>query len=124
MGLVKRIAKHARLNWQSLGVPDVPSPPFVILFINSICNMKCEHCFYWQNLNRPDDLSFDEMVNLSQQLGQIENLNLSGGEPLCAKTSARSAVSSFGCERVKEIYVPSNGYYTGKQFSKFARRCK
>ena len=36
---------------------DVPSPPFVILFINSLCNMNCEHCFYWKQLNQRDDLT-------------------------------------------------------------------
>jgi MoaA/NifB/PqqE/SkfB family radical SAM enzyme len=78
--LLNRIAKHARINWENLSIPDAPSPPFVILFINSICNMKCEHCFYWQSLNSPDDLTFDEIVGISKQLGHIENLNLSGGD--------------------------------------------
>ncbi len=43
--------------------------------------MKCEHCFYWRQLNQPDDLTFEELVKLSKELGRIENLNLSGGEP-------------------------------------------
>ena len=81
----ERISKHARLNWQNLAVRDVSSPPFLILFINSICNMKCEHCFYWQQLNQRDDLTFDEIVALSEELGPIENLNLSGGEPFLRK---------------------------------------
>lgn len=109
-----RLAKHVRLNWQSLGVPDVASPPFVVLFINSICNMKCEHCFYWQNLNRPDDLSFDEMVDLSNQLGLIENLNLSGGEPFLRKEFGAICRQFIRHNGVKEIYVPSNGYFTEK----------
>ena len=67
--LFQRVAKHAKLNWQNLALPDVPSPPFLILFINSICNMKCEHCFYWQQLNQRDDLTFEEIVALSEELG-------------------------------------------------------
>ena len=112
MNLVSRTAKHARLCWKNFAIPDVPSPPFVTLFINSLCNMKCEHCFYWQQLNGPDDLTFDEMVSLSRQLGKIENLNLSGGEPfLCEEFAAicRQFVQHNG---VKEIYVPTNGYFT------------
>ena len=38
--LFQRVAKHAKLNWQNLALPDVPSPPFLILFINSLCNME------------------------------------------------------------------------------------
>ena len=62
MRLAKRVAKHLRLQWINKSIPAVPSPPFLTLFINSICNMKCEHCFYWRQLNSPDDLTFDELV--------------------------------------------------------------
>lgn len=108
---VERIKKHVRLQWQNLAIPDVPSPPFVILFINSICNMKCEHCFYWQNLNRPDDLSFEELVGLSRQLGKIQNLNLSGGEPFLRKEFGAICRQFIQQNGVEEIYVPTNGYF-------------
>lgn len=108
---VERIRKHVRLQWQNLAIPDVPSPPFLILFINSICNMKCEHCFYWQNLNRPDDLGFEEIVDLSRQLGKIENLNLSGGEPFLRKEFGAICRQFIRHNGVEEIYVPTNGYF-------------
>jgi MoaA/NifB/PqqE/SkfB family radical SAM enzyme len=110
--LAQRLTKHARLNWQSLARTDVPSPPFLILFINSLCNMKCEHCFYWQQLNQRDDLSFEEIVALSEDLGPIENLNLSGGEPFLRKEFAAVCRQFIRKNGVKEIYVPSNGYFT------------
>jgi MoaA/NifB/PqqE/SkfB family radical SAM enzyme len=108
---LERIKRHARLQWQNLSIPDIPSPPFVILFINSTCNMKCEHCFYWQNLNRPDDLTFDEIVDLSNQLGRIENLNLSGGEPFLRKEFGAICRQFIRQNGVEEIYVPSNAYF-------------
>ncbi len=111
MSLLSRLAKQARLNWLNLGIPDVPSPPFVILFINSICNMKCEHCFYWQSLNSPDDLTFDELVGISRQLGSIENLNLSGGEPFLRPEFGAICRQFIRHNGVKEIYVPTNGYF-------------
>ena len=111
-GFPKRLAKHARISWQNLSIPDVPSPPFLILFINSLCNMKCEHCFYWQQLNQRDDLSFDEIVALSEELGRLENLNLSGGEPFLRKEFAAVCRQFIRKNGVKEIYVPTNGYYT------------
>jgi MoaA/NifB/PqqE/SkfB family radical SAM enzyme len=114
MSFVSRAAKHARLYWQGLGIPNVPSPPFLILFINSICNMKCEHCFYWQQLNSPDDLSFAEMVSLSEQLGPIENLNLSGGEPFLREDFGAICRQFIRQNGVKEIYVPTNGYFADR----------
>ena len=110
----ERLTKHARLNWQNLAVPDVPSPPFLILFINSICNMKCEHCFYWQQLNQKSDLEFEEIVALSNDLGPIENLNLSGGEPFLRKEFAAICRQFITRNGVKEIYVPTNGYFTDR----------
>ena len=107
-----RIGKHARLNWLNMAAPGRSSPPFVILFINSLCNMKCEHCFYWKELNQPNDLTLDEIVALSKELGRIENLNLSGGEPFLREefsTICRQFINENG---VKEIYVPTNGYFT------------
>ncbi|MCZ6664282.1 MAG: radical SAM protein [Gammaproteobacteria bacterium] len=114
MIVTSRIAKHLRLQWKNLAVPDVPSPPFVIIFINSICNMKCEHCFYWQQLNSPDDMTFEELVGLSKQLGPIENLNLSGGEPFIRKDFGAVCRQFIRHNGVKEIYVPTNGFFTDK----------
>jgi MoaA/NifB/PqqE/SkfB family radical SAM enzyme len=114
MPLVQRLAKHARLNWQSLAFPDVSSPPFLVLFINSLCNMKCEHCFYWQQLNQPDDLTVEELVKLSEELGPIQNLNLSGGEPFLRNEFGQICRQFIRKNQVKEIYVPTNGYFTDK----------
>jgi MoaA/NifB/PqqE/SkfB family radical SAM enzyme len=74
--------------------------------------MKCEHCFYWQSLNGKDDLSFDELVSLSRSLGKIENLNLSGGEPFLRKEFAEICLQFIRHNGVRQIYVPTNGYFT------------
>jgi MoaA/NifB/PqqE/SkfB family radical SAM enzyme len=112
--IAERVVKHARINWQNLAMPDVPSPPFLILFINSLCNMRCEHCFYWKQLNQRDDLTFQEIVALSEELGPIENLNLSGGEPFLRKEFDAVCRQFIRKNGVKEIYVPTNGWYTDK----------
>ncbi len=114
VSLVGRLARHARLTWRGLAVPPVASPPFLILFINSLCNMRCEHCFYWQQLNQPDDLSFDELVALSEDLGPLENLNLSGGEPFLRKEFAAICRQFIRQNGVKEIYVPTNASSTDR----------
>lgn len=36
----------------------------MIVFINSICNLTCEHCFYWKELNKRNDLTYEEFENL------------------------------------------------------------
>ncbi len=110
MNFVDRVTRHARLTAKVY--EDLPSPPFLVLFINSICNMKCEHCFYWTALNQKNDLSKEEIFQLSDDLGKIENLNLSGGEPFLRKEFAEIVRKFVNTNGVRQIYVPSNGYYT------------
>ena len=86
MNTIDRVRRHLRLTRRSFAPASDPgTPPFLILFINSICNQTCEHCFYWRSLNRPDDLTVEELGGLSASLGRIETLNLSGGEPFLRK---------------------------------------
>ena len=80
----------------------------MIVFINSVCNLTCEHCFYWKNLNRRDDLSYAEFETLSRELGTFENLNLSGGEPFMRKDLAE--IIRLACIYLKPrlIHIPTN----------------
>jgi MoaA/NifB/PqqE/SkfB family radical SAM enzyme len=112
MNFVRRLMRHTRLSINNY-VPK-PSPPFFVFFINSICNMKCEHCFYWTSLNKKDDMSKEEIFALSESLGPIENLNLSGGEPFLRVEFAEICKKFIEQNHVREIYVPTNGYFTDK----------
>ncbi len=114
MGPWERARRHLRITAQNYSWGDPPTPPFLILFINSICNQTCEHCFYWRNLNRRDDLTVEELWNLSQDLGRIENLNLSGGEPFLRKEFGEICRFFIRNNRVKQIYVPTNGSFADR----------
>lgn len=112
MNVLERVSRHVRISAKAL--EETPSPPFLVLFINSICNMKCEHCFYWTSLNKRDDLSKEEIFALSDSLGKIENLNLSGGEPFLRKEFAEICRKFINTNAVRQIYVPTNGYFTDR----------
>lgn len=118
MDLIARTKRHAKLTLRNYGLGEKlggrPSPPFLILFINSICNQTCEHCFYWRNLNRRDDLTVDELRALSSELGTIENLNLSGGEPFLRKEFAEICSFFIRGNGVRQIYVPTNGSFADR----------
>ena len=105
MNSLQRLVRHARLT--SNHFIRKPSPPFLVFFINSICNMKCEHCFYWTSLNQKNDLSKEEIFALSDSLGTIENLNLSGGEPFLRADFAEICVKFIEQNHVRQIYVPT-----------------
>lgn len=110
-----RLLRHARLSRLAARAPERPgTPPFLILFINSICNQTCEHCFYWKNLNRRDDLTVDELDSLSRSLGRVEILNLSGGEPFLRNEFAQICRTFIQRNGVEQIYVPTNGSFAGR----------
>jgi MoaA/NifB/PqqE/SkfB family radical SAM enzyme len=114
MTVLDRIQRHAKLSLNALSHHKRATPPFMIVFINSICNLTCEHCFYWQNLNQRNDLTFDEFQKLSLELGVFEQLNLSGGEPFIQPQFADICGLFLTNNAVKRIYVPTNGYFTEK----------
>ena len=122
MNALERALRHARITWRNY--QDLPSPPFLILFINSICNQKCEHCFYWKNLNRRDDLTTEELFALSRSLGRIENLNLSGGEPFLRPEFGQICRQFIRQNQVRQIYVPTNGYFTDKTVKQVSETLK
>lgn len=112
MSIAQRITRHTRLSMAAANHRAGKTPPFMIIFINSICNLTCEHCFYWQNLNQRDDLTFSEFEALSKELGNFEILNLSGGEPFIREDFAEICLLFTANNNVKQIYVPTNGYFT------------
>ena len=114
MTVIDRIQRHAKLSINALGHHKRATPPFMIVFINSICNLTCEHCFYWKNLNQRNDLTFEEFNKLSLELGEFEQLNLSGGEPFIRPEFAEICDLFLKNNAVKRIYVPTNGYFTEK----------
>lgn len=114
MSLIKRIGRHTRLSLEAMRHRDRQTPPFMIVFINSICNLTCEHCFYWKELNKRNDLTFEEFEKLSLELGNFENLNLSGGEPFIRKDFGEICELFLKNNNVQNVYVPTNGYFTDK----------
>src|SRR5947209_16194909 len=112
MSTLTRINRHARLSLAARSHRERTTPPFMIVFINSICNLTCEHCFYWRNLNQRDDLTFAELEQLSNELGDLEILNLSGGEPFLRPEFAEICLLFTEKNRERQIYVPTNGYFT------------
>jgi len=114
VSIPSRIARHVRLTERALHHRKRQTPPFLIVFMNSICNLTCEHCFYWRSLNKRDDLSYEELEKLSLELGAFENLNLSGGEPFIRQDFAKVCRLFVDNNGVQQIYVPTSGFFTDR----------
>jgi Fe-coproporphyrin III synthase len=56
---------------------------YLILYVTSHCNQKCEFCFYADSLNAPwgHGLSLDQMEKVSRSLPNCIHVTMTGGEP-------------------------------------------
>jgi len=81
-------------------------PVYLVYFITDACNAKCKHCLLadgahpgWEEPSmayRKQELSLEEIDKVSASMGKGSLMFLlpTGGEPFCARTSARSSRSS------------------------------
>lgn len=81
----------------------------VIFFVTSRCNARCETCFYWDELNRPGDLTFEQIEKISRTMPQITDLWLSGGEPTLRRDLPEIIDLFVRQNGVKRIIIPTNG---------------
>ena len=85
------------------------TPRILTLFVTSQCNAKCSHCFYWENLNQGHDLSFDEIVKLSNSIGTLDKLLITGGEPFLRRDLADICQLFFEKNSLGDVSIPTNG---------------
>jgi MoaA/NifB/PqqE/SkfB family radical SAM enzyme len=81
----------------------------LIFFVTSRCNSACRTCFYWEELNRADDLSFDEIEELSSTMPPFREIWLSGGEPTLRAELAEIVGLFYRTNGVRSINYPANG---------------
>jgi Fe-coproporphyrin III synthase len=81
----------------------------VILFVTSRCNAKCRTCFYWDELNRPGDLTWAEIQRLSATMPRFTDLWLSGGEPILRRELPEILHLFYVNNGIRWVNLPTNG---------------
>ncbi|MBU1930515.1 radical SAM protein [Candidatus Micrarchaeota archaeon] len=89
-------------------------PVQLIHFVTSKCNAKCEHCFYWKNLNKNNDLTLKEIEKITKTLPELYLLMISGGEPFIRKDLVDITYSYFKNTPMRKVTIPTNGLMTDK----------
>ena len=84
----------------------------VILFVTSVCNARCRTCFYWLELNRKGDMSYEELSELSSTMPRFHDLWLSGGEPFLRKDLAKIICMFYTNNGIRDVRIPTNGLPT------------
>jgi len=81
----------------------------VILFVTSRCNAFCKTCFYWDELNRPGDLSIEQIEKISRTMPQITDLWISGGEPTMRHDLSKIIDAFVTHNGIQRLIIPTNG---------------
>jgi MoaA/NifB/PqqE/SkfB family radical SAM enzyme/glycosyltransferase involved in cell wall biosynthesis len=89
------------------------TPRVLTLFVTSACNARCQHCFYWQNLNQKNDISLEEIKGLSRALGKIDKLLIGGGEPFLRRDLPEICSIFFDNNDAGMVSIPTNGLTPG-----------
>jgi MoaA/NifB/PqqE/SkfB family radical SAM enzyme len=66
-----------------LMAPGAQMPVYLLMFVTNRCNARCEHCFYWSELNTKVkmELTVDEFDSLARSLGPMLQVTFTGGSP-------------------------------------------
>jgi Fe-coproporphyrin III synthase len=81
----------------------------VFLFVTSTCNSVCRTCFYWDELNKGQDLTFDQLQRLSETAPEFHKLWISGGEPFLRKDLAEVIELFYQNNGMRHVNLPTNG---------------
>ena len=81
----------------------------VFLFVTSRCNSLCRTCFYWDQLNKNQDLSFDQIRTISETAPSFGKLWVSGGEPTMREDLAEIIATFYRNNHIHTLNFPTNG---------------
>ena len=85
-------------------------PECVTFFITNKCNLRCRHCFYLKELNKPKEtLTLEEIQRLSETMDNFVLLTLTGGEPFLRKDIGKIAKIFYKNNKIKYLVIPTNG---------------
>ena len=83
---------------------------FIFLAVTRKCPLRCEHCFEWDNLNKKETFSREELiqiVDLYQKQG-VNQIHFSGGEPMVRFPDLLEIVRFAAIK--SECYVVTSGF--------------
>jgi len=86
------------------------SPIYLIFFVTSRCGCRCQHCFYWQSTNKPEnELSLAEIDKISGSMDDLLQVTLTGGDAALREDLAEIARVFALNNNVQNFSIGTNG---------------
>jgi MoaA/NifB/PqqE/SkfB family radical SAM enzyme len=92
----------------------VTSPVVLNILVTSVCDMRCVHCFFTEELDdkprKKLQMTTSQVVRISETLGgKLPVLIIAGGEPFTRKDLPEIARAFYENNELESIYLMSNG---------------
>ncbi len=99
------------------------APDTVFWDITDACNLRCRHCYAYENKRGSGELSTGEALRVLDEMSVcgVGNISISGGEPLLRKDFPR-IVSHAGGLGFKSVGVATNGTLVTSGVARLLRR--
>ncbi|MER3431258.1 MAG: hypothetical protein C4324_09500 [Blastocatellia bacterium] len=113
-------------RYASIVVGRPISPVFLNILVTSVCDMRCTHCFFTEELDdRPRkklQMKTEEIQQISETLGgNLGVLVLAGGEPFTRKDLPEIVRAFYENNELDSVYLMSNGQIHQRIFPDVAR---
>ncbi|MBK9705942.1 MAG: radical SAM protein [Acidobacteria bacterium] len=92
----------------------VTSPVILNILITSVCDMRCTHCFFTEELDDKERKKFqmttEQLASVSKTLGgKLPILIIAGGEPFTRKDLPEVVRAFYENNQLESVYLMSNG---------------
>ncbi|MBI2671716.1 glycosyltransferase [Candidatus Woesearchaeota archaeon] len=107
--LSSKITYKHKLQWQLFKSVLHWNPSYLILYVTSKCNSKCNYCFYWDELNqKKNELTLEEIEKITHNFKDLVYLNLTGGEPFLRPDIENIVYLFYKNSNIKFLNIPTN----------------
>ena len=91
---------------------NLKNPVYLIFYVTDRCNLKCEHCFYSEELNKKNEIPLENIEKLTKNIKSIFHVVFTGGEPFLRQEI--DAIIGFFHKNagMKVASIPTNGSFT------------
>ena len=90
-------------------------PPYLILFVTSRCNARCQMCFNSSRQAKAkihNELTLKEIAKISEKYRRLAQLTLTGGEPFLRNDLHEIVKLFYKNSGVQWVTIPTNGFNT------------
>lgn len=90
---------------------------YLIFYVTNRCNFRCEFCFYYAEIEKgrkTEELTLAEVAQMTEKMGPLLQLSLTGGEPFLRKDLAEVTRLFIDNCCARYITIPTNGSLTDK----------